>query len=275
MLIQQDRRPIMVTILCTVYNHEKYVRECLDGLVMQKTSFRYEAVVHDDASTDNSAAIVKEYAEKFPNIINAILEVENQYSKNDGSLSRIMDEHTRGKYVAICEGDDYWTDPLKLQKQFDFMESHPGCSMCFHANKNIMPSGKLISYGPPNKKELFSTEDIIIGGGALMSTNSMIYRWDLYAEETKPKFWAECPIGDLPTALFFAAKGPVGYIDEDMSVYRVGAVGSWTTGQNTLKKRRAHYIAIIKMYNQYDEYTGYKYHKAIRIKKNRNTRNHV
>lgn len=95
---------LMVTIRCIAYNHEPYIRQCLEGFVIQKTNFRFEAIVHDDASTDGTAAIIREYAEKYPNIIKPIFETENQYSKRDGSLRRIMDSHTRGKYVAMCEG---------------------------------------------------------------------------------------------------------------------------------------------------------------------------
>ena len=123
------QQPLTVTIRCLAYNHEPYIRDCLEGFVMQRASFRFEAVVHDDASTDGTAAIIKEYAERYPDIIKPIFETENQYSKHDGSLRRIMDEHTRGKYVAFCEGDDYWTDPLKLQKQVDFLEAHPEVSL--------------------------------------------------------------------------------------------------------------------------------------------------
>lgn len=114
----------LVTIQCLTYNHEKYIRRCLDGFVMQKTNFRFEAIVHDDASTDGTSKIVREYADKYPDIIKPIFETENQYSKSDGSLNRIMYEHTLGKYVALCEGDDYWTDPYKLQKQVDYLEQH-------------------------------------------------------------------------------------------------------------------------------------------------------
>ena len=117
--------PLMVTIRCITYNHESYIRQCLDGFLMQKTTFRFEAIVHDDASTDGTATIIREYADKYPNIIKPIFETENQYSKRDGSLRRILDAHTHGKYIAMCEGDDYWTDPYKLQKQVDFLESHP------------------------------------------------------------------------------------------------------------------------------------------------------
>lgn len=107
----------MVSIKCLVYNHAPYLRQCLDGFVMQKTNFRFEAIVHDDCSTDGSQEIIKEYAAKYPDIIKPIYETENQYSKHDGSLSRIIYKHIRGKYIAHCEGDDYWTDPNKLQLQ--------------------------------------------------------------------------------------------------------------------------------------------------------------
>ena len=127
----------LVTIRCLVYNHEPFLRQCLDGFVMQKTTFPFEAIVHDDASTDGSAAIIREYAEKYPDIIKPIYETENQHSKHDGSLGRIMDAamHPNAKYIAHCEGDDYWTDPNKLQLQVDFLESHPDYYMTCHAYK--------------------------------------------------------------------------------------------------------------------------------------------
>ena len=118
---------IKVAINCLVYNHEPYLRDCLEGFVMQQTDFPFVAIVHDDASTDHSADIIREYAAKYPDIIRPIYETENQWSKSDGSLTKIMDaaiDATGAKYVAICEGDDYWMDPLKLQKQVDFLEEH-------------------------------------------------------------------------------------------------------------------------------------------------------
>lgn len=128
---EKSSMPLMVTIRCITYNHEPYIRQCLNGFVMQKTNFRFEAIVHDDASTDGTADIIREYAEKYPDIIKPIYETENQYSKHDGSLRRIMDAHMRGKYIALCEGDDYWIDPLKLQKQVDFLEANPEFGMCY------------------------------------------------------------------------------------------------------------------------------------------------
>ena len=114
------KKNILVTVKCTVYNHEPYLRQCLDGFVMQKTNFAFEVLVHDDASTDGSKAIIEEYAERYPNIIKPMYETVNQYQI--GGFYRIiqlMNKYVQGKYIAICEGDDYWIDPLKLQKQVD------------------------------------------------------------------------------------------------------------------------------------------------------------
>lgn len=122
----------LVSIYCLVYNHEPFLRQCLDGFVMQQTTFPFEAIVNDDASTDGSAAIIREYAEKYPDIIKPIYETENQYSK--GAVGRYMNKvaNPDAKYIALCEGDDYWTDPNKLQLQVEFLESHPDFSLTVH-----------------------------------------------------------------------------------------------------------------------------------------------
>ena len=120
-----EDEPVMVSIRCITYNHAPYIRQCLDGFVMQKTNFRFQAVVHDDASTDGTTEIVREYAEKYPDIIIPMYEEENRWSKHDGTLLTCMLPLMTGKYWAECEGDDYWIDPYKLQKQVDFLETHP------------------------------------------------------------------------------------------------------------------------------------------------------
>lgn len=130
----ETQRPL-VAIHCITYNHERFLRDALEGFVSQQTDFPYVAIVHEDKSTDGTAAILREYAEKYPDIIKPIFEEENQYSKPDGSLGAVMNaalNATGAKYVAYCEGDDYWTSPEKLQKQFDFLETHPDYTMCCH-----------------------------------------------------------------------------------------------------------------------------------------------
>lgn len=212
---------IMVSIRCAVYNHEKYIRDCLDGFVMQKTNFRFEAIVHDDASTDNTASIIKEYAEKYPDIIKPIYETENQYSKHDGSIRRIMDVEMRGKYIAMCEGDDYWTDPLKLQKQVDFMENNLEVGLC--CSKSVVFVDEDNEYKEEKGTldcEKYST--ILLGYNDL-NTATTLFRKDL---------WLCCQSelnNKLPQDLFFdtaywywfARNSKIKYFDEVYSVYRV------------------------------------------------------
>ena len=109
---------VMVSVICNTYNHEKYIKSALDGFVMQKTNFEYEVLIHDDASTDSTADIIREYEKKYPDIIKPIYQSENQYSKKVPISKTYQYSRAKGKYIAICEGDDYWTDPFKLQKQF-------------------------------------------------------------------------------------------------------------------------------------------------------------
>lgn len=122
----------LVSVRCITYNHEPYIAQALDGFLMQKTNFPFEVIVHDDASPDKTADIIREYEAKFPKIIKPICETENQYSKHDGSLGRIMDAACKGKYIVLCEGDDYWIDENKLQIQVDFLEGNSEYGMCFH-----------------------------------------------------------------------------------------------------------------------------------------------
>ncbi len=174
----------LVSIKCTVFNHEPFLRQCLDGFVMQKTSFPYEAIVHDDASTDASAAIIREYAERYPDIIKPIYETENQYSKNDILIRVIMDDavNVDTKYIAICEGDDYWTDPHKLQRQVDFLETHTDYVAVAENSvvHNIIDnSTRLFS----NKEERNLTLEEIITQRQF-ATASVVYKKEIMATES-------------------------------------------------------------------------------------------
>lgn len=221
----QQERPI-VTIRCITYNQEKYIRQCLDGFVMQKTNFRFEAVVHDDASTDGTSDIIREYAERYPSIIKPIFETENQYSKEDGSLARIMDSQMRGRYIAICEGDDYWTSPDKLQKQVDFLESHPDYSMCFHQATR--------HYENSNKPDTLycDVEDRDYTGQELYTpvhrppTASVLMRYSVLESDVYKVFRKMClSFSDIPIFLSCANCGKVRGMSENMSVYRMNAGG--------------------------------------------------
>jgi glycosyltransferase involved in cell wall biosynthesis len=216
----REEQPLMVTIWCITYNHEPYIRQCLKGFIMQETNFRFEAIVHDDASTDGTAAIIREYAKKYPNIIKPILETENQYSKHDGTIRRMLNKHTHGKYVAMCEGDDYWTDPLKLQKQVDFLESHPDYSMCYSDIICYNQKQNKFHDWTLSKSDIITTEDLIrynrVHTLTTLIRNSLLIEYSRFANRLPP-----FPLGDYPMWLWMSLKNPIYHFKEKTGVYRV------------------------------------------------------
>ena len=125
-------KDVDISILCVTYNHENYIRKTLEGFLQQKGNFSYEIIVHDDASTDGTTDILKEYQKKYPDIIRLVLQTENQYSQKKKILFDFLFPEVRGKYIAICEGDDEWIYEGKLQRQFLRMEEYPEVSLCIH-----------------------------------------------------------------------------------------------------------------------------------------------
>ena len=263
--MRTDDKPL-VAIYCLVYNHEPYLRDCFEGFVMQKTNFRFVAVVHEDVSTDKSAAIIREYADKYPEIFRPIYETENQYSKQDGSLYRIMNaaiDATGAKYIAMCEGDDYWTDPYKLQKQVDWLESHPDYSMCVHAAMWEIEEEKLpLGYQYEKDCDL-STEEIIENGGLYIAMASTIYRKDSFpVGDKRPSWWKMADVGDYPLHIYAALIGKVRFMAKPMCVYRFQHPGSWTYNQNKIRDIK-HTKCEIAWMELLDKETNYNYSDAI------------
>lgn len=221
---------IMVTIRCLTYNHEPYIRQCLDGFVMQKTNFRYEAIVHDDASTDGTAAIIKEYAAKYPDIIKPIFETENQYSRKDGSLRRIMNNHMHGKYIAMCEGDDYWTDPMKLQKQVDFMESHSDYVMCTHYYRLFwQDKNSFVGIEPIMCGDLTYDLDYYIKYKWVTTTLTTLCRTSAFVSKEYDNYRSAKDM----TLFYFLLKQGKGYLlDDVMAVYRMHKGGVWSNADD-------------------------------------------
>lgn len=266
---------IMVSVICTVYNHEKYLRKCLDGFVMQKTNFKFEVLIHDDASTDGSADIIREYEKKYPEIFKPIYQTENQYSKGIKVSQTFLYPLIRGKYLAFCEGDDYWCDENKLQKQFDVMENHQDCSICVHRVENISEDGvSLKSYRPSCnfEKNILNCEeyfDLIIKLGHPFQTSSYFIRMSLFDYKNKPEFWANSDVGDVPMILYCVSRGDLYFIDEVMSCYRNNSVGSWTNSLlNSHSKLIAQLNKMFELYVSYDKYLNYEYSKQIQEIKN-------
>jgi len=231
---------------------------------MQKTDFDYEILIHDDASTDRTTEIIREYESKYPDVIRPIYQTENQYSKGDCIITRCILPRARGKYIALCEGDDYWTDPLKLKKQVDYMEAHPECSMCFHAveivNNEQEPTGNFIR--PYRENRIVPVEDVIVGGGGFFGTNSVIYLKKCMNDP--PEFYLISPVRDEPLALNLSIQGTVYYIDEVMSAYRKSADGSWSSRTYDSKdKIKKHYSELIKMRNSFNSHTNFRYASSV------------
>lgn len=218
--MNKDENQVMVTILCLAYNHAAYIRQCLEGFVMQKTDFCFEAIVHDDASTDGTAAIIKEYADKYPDIIKPVFETENQYSKHDGTIGRVMRENMHGKYVAMCEGDDYWIDPLKLQKQVDFLESHPDYGLV-HTDFDIINEGSIKEYRV--NRNVCERNDVlnqILIGNYNIGTLTVVFRTDLYRSLPRYDRLKNYPMGDLPLWIELASISRFKYLKDVTACYR-------------------------------------------------------
>lgn len=226
---------IMVSVICAAYNHEPYIKQCLEGFVSQKTNFKFEVLIHDDASTDKTADIIREYETKYPDIIKPIYQTENQYSKGIRIGKKFIYPRLSGKYIAWCEGDDYWCDENKLQEQFEALENHPECVMCVHHTACVNEDGT------PNDRH-FPEEDfkegVIAGKEILKKYPDWLFHLtsffvrkscilDLYKNHYE--LIENCPVGDTLIQYFSASCGNYYYIDKAMSVYRLFSAGSWTS----------------------------------------------
>ncbi len=236
----------LVSVCCATYNHDKYIRECLDGFVNQKTDFDFEVLIHDDASTDTTAAIIREYEREFPNIIKPIYQTENQYSKGI-AVTRVFNySRSQGKYIAMCEGDDYWTDPLKLQKQVDFMEQHSDFGGCFHPTLQLCAQTEVKTIFSI-ENELISTRDLILfKGGGMIDTCALLYRKEALMRASR---WYEFMPIDQTLNLQISLNGPIGKVNSVMAVYRINQATSWSGIQGKdYKKRIAFSLQELKMW---------------------------
>lgn len=215
-----DSRPL-VSICCLAYNHAPYIRQCLDGLLAQQADFPFEVLVHDDASHDDTPRIIAEYETQYPEIIKPIYQKENQYSKGIKINQFYQYPRAQGKYIAICEGDDYWTDPRKLQKQVDFLEAHPEYGMSYTKTRFFyQQAGRFAPRDWGGPSEAF---DALIWGINTIPTATVTMRRELveeYMRVVKPeeKGWK---MGDYPMWLWFAARSRIRFMDETTAVYRV------------------------------------------------------
>ena len=255
---------IKVSVFCLAYNHEKYIRDCLEGFVNQKTSFKYEVLVHDDASTDGTADIIREYAEKYPEIIKPTLQTENQYTRGGRMISRFLLPRAQGKYFAWCEGDDCWIDENKLQRQVDFLDGNEDFAACYHRVEFHKLSENKVTVIPEMGGESREfTADEIIRRGAVFQLSSAMMRADLY--KAMPECFRAKGFGDVQLFMYSAMCGRCYVLHDVMSMYRHGTEGSYTERfkNANLEKKIAHEIEYISMLERVNKHYEYKYDEPI------------
>lgn len=249
-------RPLVV-IRCITYNQEQFIRDALDGFLMQKTSFPFVAIVHDDASTDNTKEIICEYAKKYPDIILPIFEEENQYSKHNGSVGRVINFacFTSGaKYIAFCEGDDYWTDPLKLQKQVNFLENNPEYGLIYTKVSYFCQKSKRILRIWGGSSETFDSllkENVIPTLTVLLRTN--IYK--NYLKDIQPENHKDWRMGDYPIWLYFSLKSQIKFLQETTGVYRI--LSESASHSKSYEKQLLFSLGSNQIINFFNKYIGF------------------
>ncbi len=241
----------LVSISVITYNQEDFLPEALDSIVSQKTTFPFEIILGDDCSTDSTREICSKYKEQYPDLIKLRFPKQNM-----GSMPNWIEniKACTGKYIAICEGDDYWTDPYKLQKQVDFMEEHISYSMCAHAANTLM-CGVLDEIKLDTS--VLTISDIIKNNWGIM-TASILFRKEMFVI---PEWYYKIKNGDYGLQLLLSLKGDIGYLQDNMSVYRqhFGGISS------TLKPLNQAAWLTYLLY-EFNQYTNNKYRQQIKEK---------
>lgn len=286
----------LVAIRCMTFNHKPYIRQCLDGFVMQETNFPFVAIVVDDASTDNEQEVLwdfinneldptslqKDETEDYVRVVAPhksnkqctfvfVFLKYNHYSIKKLKAPYYKDWMDYTKYIAVCEGDDYWTDPHKLQKQVDIMESHSNCSM-------VICNGFSEKYGDLNQilmnpirmaeSGFVSTHDIFLEKFGLIPTASMCYRKELYL--SMPSYMKNAPVGDRPIRMWCAINGDIYYLTTPMLVHRKFTPGSFGVRSNNNKDlARSVYERMITFFDEFDKGTNYEFHSDVQYMKER------
>ena len=261
---------IIVTVCCICYNQKNTVGRMLDSILSQKTTFSFEIIVHDDASTDGTRQIIERYAQENPDKIIPVLQTENQYRKG-GRPDLYIIPLVNGKYVAFCEGDDYWSDDKKLQQQVDALDAYPSCSIAVHnVRKKRAADGKDFGMFPPIpvpegylKAEEYIKQELE-NGHWMFQISSLMIRSDVlkqYYREFEHGFMREFMVGDFPLIMYALSKGDAYYINRDMSVYSVESGGF----MSSIKRNRKQAIRVNRSYiagiEGFDQFTNHRFHK--------------
>ena len=258
--------PPLLSVRCKTYMHAAFIRKAIEGFLMQETTFKVEILIHDDASTDGTAEIVKEYESKYPQLIKATCQIENQYKKNPKTDKYIKPPASRGKYIAKCEGDDYWTFPLKLQTQVEFLESHPEYTLSCGGFQTMDETGRIISTdlkkisGMDNQGFTFTLKEMT--GQWLTKTLTNVYRRDVPELKTIGTYKYH---RDIHTAYHLIKNGKGYYHNIVFGVYRVHRGGIFSA-VSKIDNAAYHLKLYAELHeHNHDEFTRKMYLKAILI----------
>lgn len=249
----KNNEPI-VSVLCVTYNHQEYIEKALDSFFAQRLSGQIEIIIHDDASTDSTISVIAAYQERYPGIIKLLTEEENQFSKGSLAFMERMYMSAKGKYLAWCEGDDYWTDPQKLERQVQLMERNPDMTVCFHPVE-VRQDGnhkKISSFPSRHSKSYFTLQNLVKSN--YIQTNSVMYR-------RQPSYVGKVPKDIIPLDWYMhimhLTQGTIGYIDRTMAAYRKHQTGIWwLTPRNQYDFWRKNAAPHMRMYAAVEKLLG-------------------
>ncbi|MDW7657237.1 MAG: glycosyltransferase [Bacillota bacterium] len=255
----------LVSICCITYNHEAYIGDAIAGFIGQRLRFACEILIGEDCSTDGTRAVIKSWQDRYPGRIQLVTGDHNIGGRANAMRLRQL---ARGRYIATCEGDDYWTDPDKLQRQVDALEDNPGCSACFHAVAVVRPGGRPTGriLRPPgmNPEKIYKADEIITLMGGVFHMSSALMRRDYLLD--LPDFYRTCKVGDLPLTLVLADRGNFLFLDQVWSHYRVGVPGSAIRrffGGAAPDPSEALRRSLLEAYEAFDQYSHQRYAAAV------------
>lgn len=262
-----DSNKPIISICCAAYNHENYIEEALNGFLIQETKFPFEIIVHDDASTDSTTSIIRQYEKKYPRIIKPIYQIENKYSQGFKIGAHFLYPKAKGIYLAFCEGDDYWICKNKLENQILFLEKNPDIYLSIHP-AHILTDGNLVglSVRHSSSETILSPKLVYTTSGQFCATASMVVVKERI--ESLPEFFFNVPVGDFFIQALAGING-IHYFPDICSVYRLGNVGSWT---NTVFNNHEQYLLkstkMLKSLNDLHLYLRYPDNKYVQYKIN-------
>lgn len=265
---------VLVTVCCITYNHRNYIRRCLDSLINQNTDFRYEIIVHDDASDDGTQDIIREYAQRYPDLVIPILQEENQFSKGFGKIVDNMLTVASGKYFTYCEGDDQWCDPDKLSLQVEALQAHPECALCVHSTDTVDINGEPQTVHFPEidiDHSVISTEEyvryVLTEGNWMFHLSCFMVSSELFREYANymtigfpSKFYF---VGDLPLYLYFALKGDLYFINRVMSIYTMDSGGFMSRLNKDPQFAMRVHQGYVDGLTAFDDFSQYRFHDDV------------